>query len=87
MNLAYLYAKSQSAERIFLDVFSDEGKYIDIHKKLGFKVIGSYEWLLPVTVMMMDYQTDYEQGERAKVVKAAEEVTRTPQSLFAGHPL
>ena len=62
MNLAYLYAKSQSAERIFLDVFSDEGKYIDIHKKLGFKVIGSYEWLLPVTVMMMDYQNEYEKG-------------------------
>ena len=30
-----------------------------MYRKLGFQVIGSYEWLLPVTVMM-DYRTDYE---------------------------
>lgn len=60
MTLAYLYAKSENAERVFLDVFADEKKYISMYKKLGFQVIGSYEWLLPVTVMMMDYRTDYE---------------------------
>jgi len=60
MTLAYLYAKSENVDRIFLDVFSDEKKYINMYKKLGFHVIGEYEWLLPVTVMMMDYRTDYE---------------------------
>jgi len=60
MTLAYLYAKSEKADRVFLDVFSDEKKYIKMYKKLGFQVIGKYEWLLPVTVMMMDYKTDYE---------------------------
>ena len=45
---------------MFLDVFSDEKKYIRMYRKLGFQNIGSYEWLLPVTVMMMDYRTDYE---------------------------
>jgi len=60
MTLAYLYARSENSERIFLDVFSDEKKYINMYRKLGFQNIGSYEWLLPVTVMMMDYRTDYE---------------------------
>ena len=64
MSIAYLYAKSQGAERIFLDVFSDEKKYINMYKKLGFKKIGEYEWLLPVTVMMMDQKTDYEKKAR-----------------------
>jgi hypothetical protein len=35
-----------------------------------------------MTVMKMDFKT-----EQAKMVKAAGEVTRKPQSLFAGHPL
>jgi len=60
MTLAYLYAKSENAERVFLDVFSDEKKYINMYKKLGFQMIGEYEWLLPVTVMMVDNRTDYE---------------------------
>jgi hypothetical protein len=60
MTLAYLYAKSENAERVFLDVFSDEKKYINMYKKLGFQLIGNYNWLLPVSVMMMDYKTDYE---------------------------
>ncbi len=60
MTLAYLFAKSENAERVFLDVFSDERKYINMYKKLGFQLIGSYNWLLPVSVMMMDYRTDYE---------------------------
>jgi len=60
MTLAYLYAKSENAERVFLDVFSDERKYINMYKKLGFQLIGNYNWLLPVSVMMMDYKTDYE---------------------------
>jgi signal transduction histidine kinase len=60
MTLAYLFARSENAERVFLDVFSDEKKYINMYRKLGFRNIGSYEWLLPVTVMMMDYRTDYE---------------------------
>ena len=49
---------------MFLDVFSDEKKYIRMYRKLGFQNIGSYEWLLPVTVMMMDYRTDYERESR-----------------------
>jgi two-component system NtrC family sensor kinase len=60
MTLAYLFAKSENAERVFLDVFSDEKKYINMYKKLGFQSIGNYNWLLPVSVMMMDYKTDYE---------------------------
>jgi len=60
MALAYLFAKSEHSERVFLDVFSDEKKYITMYKKLGFQAIGTYEWLLPVTVMMLDYRTDYE---------------------------
>ncbi len=63
MTIAYLYSKSISADRIFLDVFSDEKKHINMYKKLGFKVIGNYKWLLPVTVMMMEYRTDYERKE------------------------
>jgi hypothetical protein len=64
MTLAYLFARTENAERVFLDVFSDEKKYIKMYRKLGFQNIGSYEWLLPVTVMMMDYRTDYERETR-----------------------
>ncbi len=64
MTLAYLYARSEEAERVFLDVFSDEEKYINMYKKVGFKRIGEYRWPLPVTVMMMDQRTDYEKKYR-----------------------
>ncbi|MFW6138026.1 MAG: GNAT family N-acetyltransferase [Spirochaetota bacterium] len=60
MTLAYLFARSEKVERIFLDVFSDEKKHINMYSKLGFQIIGTYDWHLPVTVMMMDYQTEYE---------------------------
>ena len=60
MTIAYLYGKYLAVDRIFLDVFSDEKKHINMYKKLGFQIIGEYKWLLPVTVMMMDYKTDYE---------------------------
>ncbi|MEW5816193.1 MAG: GNAT family N-acetyltransferase [Spirochaetota bacterium] len=60
MTLAYLFAKSNKAERIFLDVFSDEKKYIQMYKKLGFQLIGEYKSPLPVTVMLLDSKTDYE---------------------------
>jgi nitrogen-specific signal transduction histidine kinase/ribosomal protein S18 acetylase RimI-like enzyme len=60
MALAYLYAKSERAERVFLDVFTDEKKYINMYNKLGFHKIGEYMWPLPVTVMMMDKDTPYE---------------------------
>jgi len=60
MTLAYLYAKAEGAERIFLDVFSDEKKYIAMYKKLGFQVLGEYKSPLPVTVMFLDQKTDYE---------------------------
>ncbi len=63
MTIAYLYSKAISAERIFLDVFSDEKKHINMYRKLGFQIIGDYKWLLPVTVMMMEYKTDYEKRE------------------------
>ncbi len=60
MTLAYLHARSRGAERIFLDVFSDEKKHIGMYKKLGFQLIGEYIKPQPVTVMMLDYCTDYE---------------------------
>jgi len=60
MTLAYIIAKSDDVERVFLDVFFDEKKHINMYKKLGFKTIGTYQWMLPVTVMMMDYKSDYE---------------------------
>jgi len=64
MTLAYLFAKSEGAERVFLDVFSDERKHIGMYRKLGFQVIGSYDAPLPVDVMMLDHQTYYEQKAR-----------------------
>jgi len=60
MTIAYLFSKNLDVDRIFLDVFSDEKKHINMYKKLGFQIIGEYKWLLPVTVMMMDYKTNYE---------------------------
>jgi nitrogen-specific signal transduction histidine kinase len=60
MTIAYLYARANSAERVFLDVFSDEKKHISMYRKLGFQCIGDYTSPLPVTVMMLDQQTDYE---------------------------
>ncbi|TFG64005.1 MAG: histidine kinase [Spirochaetales bacterium] len=63
MTLGYLFAKTQQAERIFLDVFSDERRHIQMYRKLGFKPIGEYSSPLPVTVMMLDYITDYERTE------------------------
>jgi len=60
MTLAYLYAKSNNSEVVFLDVFSDEKKHVAMYKKLGFKAIGQYNDPLPVTVMMLEHETDYE---------------------------
>jgi signal transduction histidine kinase/predicted GNAT family N-acyltransferase len=64
MTLAYLFAKSEEAERTLLDVFSDDEKYIHMYRKLGFQAVGEYHDPLPVTVMVMDYQTDYEKKQR-----------------------
>lgn len=60
MTLAYLYARQHNAERLFLDVFSDERKHITMYQKLGFQVVGEYESPSPVTVMLLDSVTDYE---------------------------
>lgn len=60
MTMAYVYIKAHRAERIFLDVFSDEKKLIKMYGKLGFTYIGAYVSPLPVTVMYLDRQTDYE---------------------------
>jgi N-acetylglutamate synthase-like GNAT family acetyltransferase len=65
MTLAYLFARADGAERLFLDVFSDEMKHIGMYRKLGFQIIGEYTAPLPVTVMMLDYRTDYEKNTRA----------------------
>ncbi len=64
MTLAYLYAKAQGAERIFLDVFADEKKHIKMYEKLGFQIIGEYSAPGPVTVMMLDHKSDYEKTGR-----------------------
>jgi len=58
--LRNLFSKNLAVDRIFLDVYSDEKKHINMYRKLGFQIIGEYKWLLPVTVMMMDYKTNYE---------------------------
>lgn len=60
MTMAYIYIRAHSAERIFLDVFSDERKMIRMYGKLGFTYIGAYVSPLPVTVMYLDRQTEYE---------------------------
>lgn len=64
MTLAYLYARQHRAERLFLDVFSDEKKHITMYQKLGFQVVGEYESPSPVTVMLLDSVTDYERKAR-----------------------
>ena len=64
MTIAYLFARTRGAERIFLDVFSDESRHIQMYGKLGFQVIGAYESPSSVTVMMLDYITDYEKKSR-----------------------
>jgi two-component system NtrC family sensor kinase len=63
MTLAYLYARAKGAENVFLDVFADEKKHIKMYEKLGFRVIGEYEKPLPVTVMMMDQESEYERAD------------------------
>ncbi|TVR54527.1 MAG: GNAT family N-acetyltransferase [Spirochaetaceae bacterium] len=60
MTLAYLYARANGAERVFVDVFSDEKALVGMYKKLGFRVIGSYESPLPVVVLALDHHTEYE---------------------------
>ncbi len=64
MTIAYLFARARGAERIFLDVFADETRHIQMYAKLGFQIIGGYESPSPVTVMMLDYITDYEKKSR-----------------------
>jgi signal transduction histidine kinase len=64
MTLSYLFAKSRNAERLLLDVFSDDKKYIAMYRKLGFHTVGEYSDPLPVTVMTLDYQTDYERVQK-----------------------
>ncbi len=60
MTLAYLYARRHNAERLFLDVFTDEQKHISMYQKLGFQIVGEYESPSRVTVMLLDSMTDYE---------------------------
>ena len=60
MTLAYLYARSRGAKKIFLDVFTDEAKLIKMYEKLGFSIIGYYNKPLSCTVMMMDHDSEYE---------------------------
>ncbi|MCX7027316.1 MAG: GNAT family N-acetyltransferase [Spirochaetes bacterium] len=60
MTLAYLYARSRGARKIFLDVFTDEAKLIKMYEKLGFTIIGYYNRPLSCTVMMMDHDSEYE---------------------------
>ena len=60
MTLAYLFAKAKDAERIFMDVFSDEVRHVAMYEKLGFQSIGQYWSPQPVTVMMLDHRTEYE---------------------------
>ncbi|TXT49833.1 MAG: multi-sensor signal transduction histidine kinase [Spirochaetes bacterium] len=60
MTIAYLYARAKGARKIFLDVFTDEGRLIKMYEKLGFSIIGYYNRPLSCTVMMMDHPSGYE---------------------------
>ena len=61
MVLSYLYARGWGAKQIFIDVFADEASQIQMFKKVGFEIIGSYSNPLPCTVMMMNHASIYEQ--------------------------
>ena len=61
MTLAYLFARIQKTERLFLDVFADEKKQAAMYQKLGFQKIGHYSDPLAVDVMMLDHRSKYEQ--------------------------
>ena len=60
MTLAYLCARIEETEVLFLDVFADDKKQVGMYNKLGFQNLGMYHDPSPVQVMMLDHRTDYE---------------------------
>jgi PAS domain S-box-containing protein len=64
MTLAYLYARIEKTERLFLDVFADDQKQVGMYYKLGFQRIGIYSDPSPVEVMILDHKTEYERKKQ-----------------------
>ncbi len=64
MTLAYLYARIQKTESLFLDVFADDQKQVAMYYKLGFQRIGQYSDPSPVEVMILDNKTEYEKKQQ-----------------------
>jgi two-component system, NtrC family, sensor kinase len=60
MTLAYLYARVEKTETLFLDVFADDKKQVGMYGKLGFQYLGEYSDPSLCQVMMLDHRTDYE---------------------------
>ena len=60
MTLAYLCARIEQTEILFLDVFADDKKQVGMYNKLGFQNLGMYNDPSPVQVMMLDHRTEYE---------------------------
>ena len=63
MMLAYMYARAHGAQRVFLDVFSDDKPQTRLYKKIGFYDICRYFDPLEVTVMTLDDRLHYETNE------------------------
>ena len=64
MTLAYLYARIEGTESLFLDVFADDQKQVGMYYKLGFQRLGQYSDPSPVEVMILDQKTEYEKKEQ-----------------------
>ncbi len=63
MMLAYMHARANGAERVFLDVFSDDKTQKRLYKKIGFHEVCRYFDPLEVTVMTLDDRLHYETNE------------------------
>ncbi|MDC7235088.1 MAG: ATP-binding protein [Spirochaetales bacterium] len=64
MTLAYLYARVEDTETLFLDVFADDKKQVAMYGKLGFQYLGEYSDPSLCQVMMLDHRTDYERKSK-----------------------
>ncbi len=74
VSLIFLYGRSKGMKETVIDVFSEDVKNIEMYKKFGFEIIGSYASPSPVTVMMQRDETPHE--------KDADKRTRFVTPLF-----
>ena len=63
MMLAYMHARAHGAERVFLDVFSEDKPQGRMYRKLGFTEVCRYHDPLEVTVMVLNQRLNYEIDE------------------------